>query len=468
MPRARHTSSRQAKSAKARFNHRYKRVEDMPVIHRHAAGIDLGGDVSHFVALEIEDEIEVREFGGMTPDLQAMLAYLGEHQVTTVAMEATGVYWMPVYDVLEAVGIEVYLVNPTHVKNVPGRRKDDKLDARWLQKLHKYGLLSASFRPSEEIRPLYTLQRNRSTLIRLSADEVRRMQKALDVMNVRIHKAISDLCGATGMRIVRAIVKGERDPAKLAAMRDPGCRATEEELCAALTGNYQRHLVLELSLALERYDHIIKQIGAIDAEMESCLKALIPLPAEERERRLAEDTHELPKGHHAPAYNVAGYVQLATDRDPTCLPGLAAVSVLALLALLGKDMNKWATRKHFVSFLTLAPNHKISGGKVLSSRTRPGRPPAAQVFLQAAVVVSRMDTALGAYYRRLAVRIGTGRARVATAAKIAGMYYDLMRDGQAFVEAGAAEYEERYRRQQLVGLERKAKQFGMALVPAAA
>jgi len=438
----------------------------MPVIHRHAAGIDLGGDVSHFVALEIDDEIEVREFGGMTPELREMLAYLVKNGVTTVAMEATGVYWMPLYDLLEGAGIEVYLVNPAHVKNVPGRRKDDKLDARWLHKLHRYGLLSGSFRPSEEIRPLYSLQRNRSKLVRLSADEVRRMQKALDVMNVRIHKAISDLCGVTGMRIVRAIVAGERDPAKLAGLRDPGCRASEQELRDALTGSYQPHQVFLLSQALAGYDFQVGRIAKVDAEIERYLQALIPLPAQERERRLAEDPHELPKGHHAPAYNVAGYVVLVTGRDPTCLAGIAGPSALALLNFLGKDLHEWPDAKHFGSYLTLAPHHKISGGKVLSSRTPPGRPPAAEIFLQAAAAVSRTDTALGAYYRRLALRIGSGRARTATAYKIARMYYHLMRDGQAYVQAGAADYEARYRRQQLVGLERKAKQFGMALVPA--
>jgi transposase len=229
MPSSSRKSSLRPSTKPARFNKRYRRVEDLPVVNRHAAGIDLAGAGSHFVAIEIGDEIEVREFGGTTDEVKAMVRYLLDHGVTTVAMEATGVYWMVVYDLLEAADLEVCLVNPTHVKNVPGRRKDDKLDCRWLQKLHKYGLLSASFRPPLEDRPLQSLYRQRTRLIRLAADEMRRMHHALDVMNVRLHKVVSDVGGVTGMRIVRAIVEGEHDPATLATYRDPRCACSPRD-----------------------------------------------------------------------------------------------------------------------------------------------------------------------------------------------------------------------------------------------
>lgn len=455
-------------SARPRFSKRYPRLEDLPVVHRHAAGIDLGGDVSHFVALEVGDEVEVREFGGMTPDLHSLVAYLTTHGVTTVAMEATGVYWMPVYDLLEAAGFEVYLVNPSHVKNVPGRRKDDKLDCRWLQKLHKYGLLSASFRPGEEIRPLRSFYRQRTRLVQLCADETRRMQKALDVMNVRIHKTISDLCGVTGLRIVRAIVAGERDPAVLAAMREPTCQCREEELRQALTGHYQADQVFALRQALARYDFFVAQLAAVDQEIEAYLTALIPLPEAEITAKVTAATQPRPKGTHVPAYNVAAYVELFTGHDATVLPGIGPQIALGLLAELGRDMTKWKTQRHFGSYLALAPQPKISGGKVLATRTRHGSHPAAVLFRQAAAAVIRSDSALGAFYRRLAVRIGTAKALTATAYKIARMYYHLMREGRAYVELGEHVYAERYRRQQIAALEKRAKRLGFQVTPVAA
>lgn len=463
----RKSTSRRPFPKAARFTKRYARVDDMPVIHRHAAGIDLAGSASHFVAVEIGDEIEVREFGGTTDEVKALVGYLVEHHVTTVAMESTGVYWMVVYDLLEAAGLEVYLVNPTHIKSVPGRRKDDKLDCRWLQKLHKFGLLSASFRPNPDDRPLQSLFRQRTRLVRLAADELRRMQKALDVMNVRIHKAISDLGGVTGMRIVRAIVRGEHDPVSLAAYRDPRCACTTEELIAALTGHYLPHQILALQQALARYDQQVAQIAELDTAMEAALCALIPLADAEIAEQVATTPQPAPTGKHAPAFPVMTYLQMLTGKDATILPGIAAQSALGLLALLGRDFNKWPTAKHFTSHLTLAPVPKISGGKLLKSSTRPGQHPAAAIFKQAAAAVTRTDTALGAYYRQLAVRIGRGKALTATARKIAEQYYYLMRYGQDYVDIGAQQYEERYHQRQIAMVTKKAEKLGLMVTAAA-
>lgn len=450
----------------ARFSKRYQRLEDMPVVHRHAAGIDLAGAADHFVAVELGDEIEVRSFGGTTDEVRELVAYLVACDVTSVAMEATGVYWMVVYDLVEAAGMEVYLVNPTHVKNVPGRRKDDKLDARWLQKLHKYGLLSASFRPNPDDRPLQSLHRQRTRLIQLAADEMRRMHQALDVMNIRVHKAISDLGGVTGMRIVTAIVAGEHDPLVLAQHRDPRCTCTHEELVAALTGHYVPHQVLALKQALARYEQLFQQVTEIDTAIEAVLRALIPLADEEIDAQIATPT---PKagGKHAPDFFVAGYAQLLTGQDPTILPGIGESSALGLLAELGRDFTKWPTAKHFTSHLTLAPVPKISGGKLLRSRTRPGVHYAAVIFKQAAAAVTRTETALGAYYRQLAVRIGKGKALTALARKIAEQYYNLMRYGREFVDIGAKAYEERYHKRQIASLTKRAKKLGFTLQSAA-
>ena len=460
-------SSKNSKSSTPRFSKRYARLEEMPVVHRRAAGIDLGGATSHFVAVEVGDEIEVQEFGVSTPQLQQMAAYLARHGVTTIGMEATGVYWVPVYDLLEQSGFEVYLANPSHVKNVPGRRKDDKLDCKWLQKLHKYGLLSASFRPDEAFRPLRSLQRQRARLVKQSADEVRRMQRALDAMNLGLHKVVSDICGKTGMRIIRAILDGEHDPGVLAKMRDRRCRCTEEELREAMTGFYQGHYLRDLRQTLARYELYMQQLTELDTDIETYLQTLIPLPDEEVAARVEASTHALPEGKHVPAYNVTAYVELVLGQDPTTLPGIAGQLALGLLAELGPDMSKWPTDKQFGSYLTLAPQPKISGGKVLSTRTRPGPPPAAALFKQAAAAVIRTDTALAAFYRRLALTRGKGKALTALAYKIAKLYYHLLLEGKSYIELGEERYEAKYLQHQVRLLEKKAKQLGFTVVSTA-
>ena len=450
------------------FRQRYPDLGELTVIHPRAAGIDLGGKESHFVAAPVGEEIEVREFGRVTSQLMEMAQYLCDLGVETVAMESTGVYWMPVCDLLEACGLEVYLVNPHHVKHVPGRKKSDKLDCRWLQKLHTYGLLSASFRPAREIRPLRSFLRHRTTLVRQAADWLRRMHKVLDQMNVRPHKALTDLGGTTGMRIVRALVAGEQDPAALARLRDPRCFCSEQELREALTGFYQPHLIQELGSCLRLYDGLLAELGLVDAQIEEALKRLAPQHAAELAARLAADTHALAEGKHAPSFNAAGYVEAVADRDPTLIPGIGPQIALSLLAELGMDMSKWPTEKHFGSHLTLAPQPKISGGRVLSCHTRPGTHPGAVLFRQAAAAVVKMqDSALAAFYRRLALRIGKAKALTALAYKLARMYYHLMKEGRQYVEAGVEAYEEKYRRHRVALLHKHAKQLGFTLQPVA-
>ena len=279
-------------------------------MHPHAGGIDIGGSLSHFVAVEIAPTVlEVREFGCDTVDLYALRDYLKQHHVTTVALESTGVYWIPIFDILQEAGIEVYLVNPSQVKNVPGRRKDDKLDCRWLLTLHTFGLLSTSVRPSAEILPLRANWHMRSQLIDLQADEIRRMQKCLDGMNIRVHKAISDLAGVTGLGIVRAIIGGERDPAVLATFRDCRCRCTEEELRRALMGHYRPETIFLLQMAYERHQMLRGQIATCDDELPPLLTALIPMGDDDiaekirlagtKTRQTATDIR-----YHLPAYDL--------------------------------------------------------------------------------------------------------------------------------------------------------------------
>ncbi len=446
-----------------RFCARYPKG-DLPVIHRHAAGIDLAGRGGHFIAVEVsETELEVLEVGGMTPDIEEWVPYLKSHGVTTVAMEATGVYWMPVYDALEKAGIEVFLVNPSHAKNVPGRPKDDKLDARWLQKLHRYGLLSASFRPSEDIRPLQSFWRQRVRLVRSCADALRRRQKALDEMNLRPHKVLSDLDGLTGQRIVDAFIAGERDPATLAAFRDQHCRCSEEELRAALTGYYQKHLVFALKQARNTYKFIETQIAELDLQIQQHLTSMIPLPEDEATDSASIDAHEMTPGKHAPPFDIPATLVRLLGVDPTQLPGVGGLIALGLLSELGYDMSRWPTDRHFASYLGLAPVEKISGGKRISSRTRPGIHPAASLLLQAAVVTVRCDNAIGGFYRRKAAAIGKQKALFATAHKIATFYYHLSKDGQQYVELGVQEYEAKYQAHQVALLKKKAKKLGFDL-----
>ena len=451
------------------FRQRYPRIEEMEIIHRQAAGIDLGGKKSHFVALEIGSEVEVQEFGMTTLQLCAMVEYLLEHAVTSVAMESTGVYWMPVCEMLEHAGVEVYLVNPTHAKNVPGRRKDDKMDCRWLQKLHKFGLLSASFRPAKEIRPLRSFLRHRQCLVELSADHLRRLQKLLDMMNVRIHKAVSDLGGATGMRILHAIVAGETDPVVLAAFRDARCACSEDQLREELTGFYPEHLVKQLASVLRLYEGLLEEITRVDADIEDALKSLAPVPAADLAAQVAADAHAWPKGKHAPAFNTSAYVEIITGQDPTRLPGIGPQQSLRLLGELGQDMEKWPSVKHFGAFITLAPVDKISGGHLYASHTRPGTHPAAVIFRQAASrVVQQEGAALAAYYHKVAKRRGKARAMTALAYKIARMYFYLMKNGWAYVEVGEKHYEESYRQQQMAALQKRAKRLGCVVTPMAA
>jgi transposase len=441
----------------------------MEVIHPHACGIDLGGNRSHFCAIEIGVETEVREFGMTTTQLCELAEYLLAHGITSVAMEATGVYWMPVYDMLEHVGLEVFLVNPTHAKNVPGRRKDDKLDCRWLLKLHKYGLLSASFRPAEEIRPLRSMLRHRQMLLRETTDYLRRMQKVLDMMNVRIHKAVSDLGGQTGMRILRALVGGEYDPVVLARMRDPRCACSEEELREELTGYYQPHLITQLASLLRLYDEYGKEIALVDGEIEHLLQELTPLSQDTLTETLSRDTHALPKGKHALGCNGSAYVEMITGKDPSRLPGLGPQMAVALLGELGKDMTRWPSVKHFGAYLTVAPVEKISGGRRISSRTHPGTHPAAVIFRQAAaVVVHQGHSALAAFYWKVAKRRGKAKAMTALAYKIARMYYYLMLNGWAYVETGEQHYEEQYRAQELAAIQKRARRLGYEVSPIAA
>jgi transposase len=438
-----------------------KTSSEFSVIHPHAAGIDIGATF-HVVAVSPDCNTDpVREFKSFSTDLHNLSRWLKSLGVTSVAMESTGVYWIPVFEILESDGFEVLLVNAREVKQVPGR-KTDYNDAQWLQKLHQFGLLRASFRPSEHIASLRAYLRHRERLIEYGAAHIQHMQKALMQMNLQLHHVVTDITGATGMRIIRDIIEGERDAARLALHRDIRCKESEKTITAALTGNYRDEHLFALRQAVELYDFYQERIAECDKEIEQTMARLnqtkasprTPLP---KARRRSRNQHE-------PGFALREALYTFTTVDLTQINGFGPYTVLRLIAECGDDMSKWPTEKHFASWLCLSPGNKISGGKVLSHKTQPSKNRASTLLRIAAVNLGKTDTALGAFYRRLAARIGKAKAVTATARKLAVLFYSLMKHGKAYVEHGAAYYESQYRNRVIVNLRKRARRLGYNLV----
>ena len=411
------------------------------------------------------DERPVRTFRTFSSDLHQLADWLKEVGVKTVAMESTGVYWIPAFEVLEAHGFEVLLVNARHVKNVPGR-KTDVTDAQWLQQLHQHGLLRGSFRPRDGVVRLRAYLRHRERLVDYAASHIQHMQKALMQMNVQLHHVVTDITGVTGMRIIRAIVSGNQRPEQLAEFRDVRCSASKETIREALTGNYRPEHVFALRHALELYDVHQAKIAECDVEIAAVLRTL----NEERpapEEPLPAVRHA--KGRNEPKFDARPALYTLLGADLTQIHGFGPYTVLRLVAECGDDMRKWPTAKNFKSWLTLAPGNKIgSGGRLLSSKTRRSASRAAALLRIAAVNIGRTQTALGAFYRRLAARIGKAKAVTATARKLAILFYRALRFGMTYADPGASYYEERHRERVIHNLHRRARELGFSLVANAA
>lgn len=437
------------------------RAPTLVPIHRRAAGVDIGATF-HVVAVPPDLDAEpVRSFRSFTTDLSRLADWLVSLGITTVAMESTGIYWVPLFEILEERGLDVVLVNARDAKNVPGR-KTDVNDAQWIQQLHSYGLLRASFRPGAEIVALRAYLRHRERLVEYAASHMQHMQKALMQMNLQLHHVVSDITGVTGMRILRAIIGGERDADVLAAHRDVRCKASVATIREALTGNYRPEHVFALRQAVELYDVYQAKVQDCDAEIERSVRALpqdeetvpTPLPPSRKPQK------------NEPHFEVRSLLYALLGVDLTQIHGFGPYSALRLVAECGTDMTRWPTSKHFTSWLALAPGSKISGGKVLSSRTRRSTNRAASLLRLAAASVGRTSTALGAFFRRLAARVGKAKAVTATARKIAVLFYNTLRHGAAYVDPGANYYEERYRKRTIENLRRRADALGMTLVEA--
>ena len=437
-----------------------QRKRDLVVIHPHAAGIDVGSKF-HVVAVPSSCDPEpVRSFRSFTGDLHHLADWLQQVGITSVAMESTSVYWIPVFEILEERGFEVILVNARDAKQVPGRKTDFN-DAQWLQQLHEYGLLRASFRPRQQIVALRSYVRQRERLLEFCAAQIQHMQKALMEMNLQLHHVVTDITGESGMKIIRAIVAGQRDPQELAAYRDPRCRQTSEVLREALEGNYQDEHVFELTQAVQLYDFCKQRIVDCDAKIEANLRTLCPgdkLPVENPGAVRIKN-----KRHNGFSFDVQPVLHTVLGLDVTKIDGFGPHVALKLLAECGTDMSRWPSAKHFTSWLCLSPGNKISGGKVLSSRTRRSSSRAAAALRLAATTVGRTQTALGAFYRRLSGRIGKAKAVTATARKLAVLFYNTLRYGMNYADPGATYYEERYRQRLLENLRRRAQDLGYVL-----
>jgi transposase len=432
----------------------------LPVIHQRAAGIDVGSRF-HVVAVGAElCEQPVQTFQAFTNDLRRMADWLVGMGITTVAMESTGVYWVPVYEMLESREIEVILANAREARSVPGR-KSDVSDAQWLQRLHACGLLRASFRPGRDIAALRTYLRLRERHLDYAAAHIQHMHKALTFMNLQLHHVVADVTGVTGMKIIRAIVGGQRDPQVLAQMRDVRCKASEETVRAALVGNYQPEHVFALAQALALYDFYQARVDECDERIQEVLAMLVA--------QKAPPSAPLPKARHRTAqpnaisFDVRPILYQLAGVDVTQIHGLGPYVALRLIAECGTDLSRWRSAKHFTSWLALSPGSKISGGRVLSAHTRKTSNRVVAHLRLAAVTVGRTDTALGAFYRRLSARVGKAKAVTATARKIAVLFYNAMRFGMDYQDPGAAHYEQKYRERVIKQLHRRAAQFGFTL-----
>jgi len=453
-------SKRQKKVQSQSFN-----LQSLPKQLQHinlkAAGIDIGSE-HHMVAVpEGRAEVAVREFSTFTADLNALADWLQQCGVTTVAMESTGVYWIPWFELLERRGFEVKLVDAGHVKNVTGR-KSDILDCQWIQQLHTYGLLAGAFRPADEICVLRSYLRQREMLTQTASMHIQHMQKALQQMNLLLHNVVSDITGVTGMKIIKELLAGERDPRVLASNRNKQCHNDRATIAKSLVGNYREEHLFALRQAVDLYEIYQTKIGDCD---EAIVKQLSAQPDVKDEPPPPGQKLTPARDRQRGGVNVRDLLFKKSGVDLFAIPGLGADTLLVLTSEVGFDLSPWKTVKHFSSWLSLCPGTKISGGKVLSRKVKRNPNRAAQAFRMAAATLARSQSALGAFYRRVKSRTGGKQAITATAHKIARIYYALLTQGTTYVEMGQKAYEQKYQERRLKHLTTQAKSLGFQLVP---
>jgi transposase len=437
-------------------------VEALPVLRPHACGIDIGSR-SHWVCVGFTTEADsclTGEFPAHTDGLKAIAAFLREHQVNTVAMESTGIYWVPLYELLAAEGFEVLLVDPSYSHQLRGRPKTDRRDCQWIYRLHSVGLLAAAFRPDEQTCRLRAYLRQRAGLIRSASRHVQHMQKALEQMNLKLTEVLSDITGLTGRLIIRAILRGTRAPEKLAKYRDKGCKASEAQIAQALTGTYREEHLFELKLAHEAWQFCLRQVEKVDEQIALQLgrmksdRALPPLRPKARPKRRV----------NSPAFDVRAALYHVVGLDLTEIEGISELTALTIISEIGPGVSRFASVKKFCSWLGLCPNWKKTGGRVRSSRTRRGVNRAALAFRLSAQSLHHSQGALGGFLRRMKGRLGAQAAVTATAHKVARIVYLALKQGMTYVRQNQEEYEAQMKEKQIKALRRKARQLGLDVV----
>jgi transposase len=434
----------------------------LEIVHPDAAGIDVGGS-EHWVAVSPDRDPEpVRCFGCFTADLREMARWLLEKGVRCVALQSTGVYWMPVFEVLEQHGLEVYLVNARHTKNLPGR-KSDVQECQWLLKLHTFGLLNNSFQPTNEIRIARTLWRQRGNLVAEASSAIQRMQKALIEMNIQLSSVLSDISGVSGMSVIGAILEGERDPWTLAALVQPGVQATPQDIAKSLEGNWRKELLFVLRQEVELYRTYQDKIHDCDLELRKHLESLgskVDLQAQP----MGPKPKGKKSGRNTPQFDLRTELYRITGIDWARINGIDVLTAQTVVAECGADLSGFPSEKQFTSWLGLVPTNEQSGGKILNRRTRKVVNRAATAFRNAATTLLRSQSYLGAQYRRLRTRLGAPKAITAMARRLACLFYRLIKHGQQYVDKGTEYYEAKYRAQQIRSLAKRAQKLGLQLV----
>jgi transposase len=438
-------------------------TEGLPPLNLHAAGIDVGS-AEHYVAVPSDRDAEpIRKFGSFTADLHRMARWLKECGIKTVVMQSTGVYWMALYDVLESHGLEVNVANARHTKTLPGR-KTDVQECQWLQKLHTFGLLNNSFRPADEIRVLRGYLRQRENLVAAAATCIQHMQKALTEMNIQLANLISDISGTTGLAILWAIVRGERDPEKLAMHKHSRIRASRQEIARSLEGTWRQELLFVLEQSLDLYQTYQQKIQIcdqrIDEQLRSMESRIDPLSESVPEPRRGKDARRHPSG-----FDLRGQLYRITGVDLTQIDGIEVQTAQTIVSEVGVDMSRWKTEKHFSSWLGLCPDNRTSGGKVLRRGTRHVVNRASTALRLAASSLLRSQSALGAKFRRLRSKLGAPKAITAMAHMLARLVYRMLTFGHEYVDRGIEFYETKYRQQQLQWVTKQATALRMQLVP---
>jgi transposase len=438
-------------------------TEGLPILNLHAAGIDVGSR-EHYVAVPPgRDPCPVQRFGSFTADLHRLAKWLVACRIETVVMQATGVYWVALFQVLQDYGLDVQVVNAQHTKTLPGR-KTDVQECQWLQKLHTFGLLNRSFRPAEAIRVLRSYLRQRENLVTAASICVQHMQKALTEMNVQLANVISDITGVTGMAILRALVAGERNLQKLAQLKHKQIHATPAEIAQSLEGNWREELVFVVRQSLDLYDFHLAKIQECDRQIE--------IPMQTMESKVDVSVHPMPPSRqgkkrrkHGPRFDVRQQLYRWTGVDLTRIDGLDVQTAQTVISEVGVDMSPWPTESHFASWLGLCPDNRTSGGKILQRGTRRVVNRAATALRIGAWNLIRSQSALGAKFRRLRARLGAPKAITAMAHQLARLVYRMLKFGTAYVDQGMEHYESKYRLQQMKWLQKQAAAFHLQLIP---